>query len=321
MGHLTRALSLARAATRHSLRRSITIVTNSPYARRACLQDELPASCNLAAIDHRLNRNEVVGAIARILADSSFDALLVDTFPRGLAGELDAILPKLNCRKVLIHRDINPRYLNTIPISGLLDQYDLLLIPGEDAPFQSHWLARRTAPWFVRDANELFAVDEARVQLGIGNTVLKTIVVVGCGKLCELPAFRRLARQLQKVLQGKANVRFVCMDDTHHDPQGHLSTWPLIRCMPAIDLVLGAGGYNTVNECRATHTPLLAVGQPRLYDQQANRLRASERAESIDELREKSIAMMNSSFATMRPPVTPQFENGAHFAVREIESL
>jgi hypothetical protein len=120
-GHLQRALSLARIAG------PIRILTNSRYAE--------------------------VGHALACPKGGLINLLLVDTFPRGLLGELVNVLPKLTIPKILIHRDLNPRYVAQTNLRQfVLDNYDLVLVAGEPetAPFADLPIARQTAPWLIR---------------------------------------------------------------------------------------------------------------------------------------------------------------------------
>ena len=322
MGHLIRALALARAAVRNRPSRSVEIITNSPFARQSLVRREC-LNQQLTVIDHRLSRHEVVKQVTQILAARRFETFVVDTFPRGLAGELAGLLPELCCRKILVHRNISRAYLKSFNVAEMISHYDLLLLPGEHAPFQGCVNAMSTAPWFIRDWDELHSLPHAHVALKVEDATRPTLVVVGCGQRDELEQYRHLAGRLERSLGQTANVRFASIDSDFSERNSAevkaIQVWPLLSAMPAIDLLIGAGGYNTVHESRATATRLFACGQVRLYDRQAERLRPSEQRASLQELFDNSIAWAHGWSPPSRQ--TPWFENGVHRAVDEIDLI
>src|SRR4051812_49405599 len=83
LGHLTRSLALARAAGV-----TVRVLTNSPFA--ACLPFEQATGpqVSLLRIDPTLGRVAVAEVVGATLEPCDFDVLVVDTFPRGLGGEL-----------------------------------------------------------------------------------------------------------------------------------------------------------------------------------------------------------------------------------------
>src|SRR4051794_34810227 len=83
LGHLTRAVALARAAQR--IGRSVRVLTNSPFARAFRFEDLLHAPSSLVRIDPGLGRDSVADVIRSELAAREFDVLIVDTFPRASA--------------------------------------------------------------------------------------------------------------------------------------------------------------------------------------------------------------------------------------------
>ena len=66
-----------------------------------------------------------------MLEEEQYECVIVDTFPRGLGGELAEILPQLSVPKVLIHRDINPDYVIAKNLPDFVaDNFDLVIVPG-----------------------------------------------------------------------------------------------------------------------------------------------------------------------------------------------
>ena len=95
------------------------------------------------------------------------EVLVVDTFPRGLGGELAPLLPGSRRRKVLVHRDLHPDYVERFGLGRPVDTFDRLLLPGESAPLAHHPRAMHTPPWLLLEAHELLDVPAARRALGV----------------------------------------------------------------------------------------------------------------------------------------------------------
>ncbi|AEI64004.1 hypothetical protein [Corallococcus macrosporus] len=293
MGHLTRASALARAASRRG--HAVVLLTNSPFAAGLPLEAVLGAGVEVLRLSPALGREAVGEVVARCLEDVRPDVFLVDTFPRGLGGELAPLLSSVRARKVLIHRDVNPTYVKQYGLARAVEAFDLLLVPGEDAPFARHARAVRTAPWLLLRASELLPRDKARARLGVSAEDDRALVaVMGCGTPTEVEEAGHIAARLDARLAGGAVVRWLVPPGPGRDggprqatPEGwapRVPVWPALAVLPGVDVLVGAGGYNTVQEARATGTPFLALARPRLYDRQSLRLRAEERAGTVEAL-------------------------------------
>ncbi len=321
MGHLTRGLALARRAARDGA--TVQVVSNSRFALRLLnsgvfslnpsIAENLSSSENtpeksvpirrqplihlepgieLIAIPPDLGKEAVSRTVRQVVGESAqFDVLVVDTFPRGLAGELTELLPSCSATKVLVHRYLSPDYVTWAGLETFIDHYNLVVVPGEDAPLSGVSRARRTAPWFLCDTSELLTPTAAREALGVSADVecpgrlgseSPVVVVVGTGKPVESFSAAVAADELSRRLVGQATVRFASFDNVALDRAGPLgcSPWPLLATLRGVDLLIGAGGYNTVHEARATSTRLIATAQPRLYDRQESRLKPEELAQS-----------------------------------------
>lgn len=309
LGHLTRAVALGRAARRQG--HTVDVVTNSPFAPALPLEAELGEG-HVHRLGAELDKHAVRDALERRLDALRPDVLVVDTFPRGLGGELAPLLPGLKARKVLVHRDLHPDYVERFGLARFVEVFDRLLVPGEPAPLAHHPLAVSTPPWLVLDAGELLDVSSARRRLGVpeGDETVPVVAVVACGRPEEVLEYTGLAETLRRGLGPRAFVRLLA-------PGAPPRLWPALAVMRGIDVLVGAGGYNTVQEARATGTPLVAIARPRLYDRQALRLRDSERMASLDEALEHVSRLLPS--ATRRERPAPAYVNGVHEAVRLIE--
>jgi hypothetical protein len=322
LGHLTRALALARAAIARG--HEVMVLTNSADASRIPAAKELGDSGRLITIAAEFEREQVADAVRDRLATMSFDVLIVDTFPRGLAGELRDVIPTMSDKGIktaLVHRDLQPRYVEWGRLDEFARQYDLILALGESGPLSHLPNARTTAPWLIRDAHELLDQPAAWQRLRITETHLPVIAVIASGFNGERPAMCKLASRLAQALHGRANVRLIALKvaDPVVDVEA-IELWPCLNVLRGIDLLVGAGGYNTVMEAHATQTPLLAITRPRLYDRQDVRLSDHERAEDEVAVEQRVLAWVTMHGHAHRDAV-PSYMNGVHDAVRWIESL
>ncbi|MCP4848828.1 MAG: hypothetical protein GY899_12875 [Verrucomicrobiaceae bacterium] len=252
--------------------------------------------------------DETSAAVSQWLHADGFDRVVVDTFPRGLAGELPAHLESINVPKVLVHRDLNPDYVAQYPLTKAVRLFDLILVPGEDAPFAQEDYAHLTEPWFIRDSTELLPSSAARGVLGVEvGDDRPLLVVCSTGSEREERFFHELATSLGERLES-----WIIRTTSIVSGAGKITTWPLIRLLPGVNQVIGGGGYNLVHEARSTNTPLLAFALPRRYDRQNVRLRSHERVRHLREV----VARLGEGG---KPLDEPSYSNGVHDAVNLIE--
>ncbi|HEX8434071.1 hypothetical protein [Archangium sp.] len=320
LGHLTRAVALGRAARLRGHR--VEVVTNSAFASGLALEAELGEGL-VHRLSPELGKHTVRASFERLFARVSPEVLVVDTFPRGLGGELATLLPELKVRKVLVHRDLHPDYVERFGLARFVDTYDRLLLPGEPAPLAHHPRAVSTPPWLVRDVGELLDVPSARQALGVATSeeAVPVVAVLACGRPEEVDECIGLAAMLQRELGARAAVRLLAPSalTSVPEPLTWLRPWPALPLMRGIDVLVGAGGYNTVQEARATGTPLVAFARPRLYDRQALRLHASEQVSTFDAALARVSALLPTPSELRRERAAPSYVNGAHAAVRLIE--
>ncbi|HIK07828.1 MAG TPA: UDP-N-acetylglucosamine--LPS N-acetylglucosamine transferase [Trichormus sp. M33_DOE_039] len=310
-GHLTRALSLARIAANQ---RRVNIITNSPYAQHisneGCLLYLIPACESFSVTCQQ---------VREILSNTHYDCLIVDTFPRGLGGELADILPQLhNIPKILIHRDINPSYVKIKDLRPFVtENFDAVIVPGEgtDLPLGDLPEVIHTEPWLIRHAGELPDRKTARSHiLKVGDT-RKIILVCAAGQASELPLFNQLTLQLKQAFPECA-VRFLsphCSDDELKTLW--LSHHPGIECLAAADVVVGGAGYNTVYECTSIGVPLVALPLPRLYDRQ---LKRASKINQVLNIPDVLLTVKKILDTATDSPFRPNYTNGAIAAVYHI---
>jgi len=310
-GHLTRAIALARVAQRD---RRVLILTNSPYAEAAAGAAAVRALPPGATADR--TRQEVIRAIGECRPE----CLIVDTFPRGIGGELAGILAGLAARKVLVARDLNPRYVAAARLREFVAaHYDLVLVPGAGEGLQMGDLpaAFTTAPWLVRSAHEIPDRNRVRTLLRLAPHEEQCVLVCASGKPDELDWYGAVVREL---LAAAAPVRLIA---AARPPQCPEECW--VRYWPALDLfacasvVVGGAGYNTVAECLAWDVPLVARAWPRAYDRQELRARnAGGRVTLVREPPEAARVALDLMRDHRRRE--PRFVNGAMEAAVRIAS-
>jgi len=245
---------------------------------------------------------------------------VVDTFPRGLAGELATELSGIRCPKVLIHRDISPAYVQQLGLAGFVDRcYDRLLLPGEAGPLAASPKAVATEPWLIRHPAALWPRDRVRAHLAVPLRQ-PLLLVVSSGQAAEGAEMAALARRLQAELPAGTAVRLARLGGASGDAGvAVIEHWPLLELLPGVDVIVGAGGYNTVYEARAARRPLLALARPRRYDRQQRRLRPDEAVRDVAQLIRRAAQLVAGSGSDEAQP--PPFNNGVDAAVEAILNL
>jgi hypothetical protein len=305
-GHLTRAASLARAAqASHRIR----IMTNSPYAIQAARgMPEL----DLIVFDRTVDaQNRAIEQIER----ADYECLIVDTFPRGLGGELAGLLGSLEVTKVLIHRDICPRYVAEAGLRTFVRlTYDLVLIPGESeaTAFADLPAAVITKPWLIRDPRPRCSHREN-----------PRILVCASGESSELPWFGAVIACLRAHYPG-VEVRCVAPNCPPGCPEDcWIKHWPAADLYSTADVVIGGAGYNTIHECAAYQVPLIAHAWPRKYDRQERRATCAAQLGAVTIVATPEEAAFSAiRQLDLNPPGRPllDFQNGAAAARALIES-
>ncbi len=304
-GHLVRALALGRIAAAHH---PVIIVCNSPYAADLLLyaagdEEYLPIveGCYIHAIPATATSAQTYQMVVEILTAEPYECLIVDTFPRGLGDELFQSLPELQlsypkCAKILVNRDINPDYVASQGLREFVTaNFDLVLGP-DFTSFQSllsmavgspsiYPEVKHTKPWLIRSPSELGGRAAAMSRLKLDpNQNPKVVLVCAAGNAEELSLYGHVTVGLDAALPDVV-VRCLAPERPPQVPP-HLWQfhWPAMECFPAADVVVGAGGYNTVYECLAVGVPLVAFAFERKYDRQKIRLlRASSTSSSMEE--------------------------------------
>lgn len=269
-GHLNRALALGRLAAREG---RVKILTNNAYF--SAIQPFFPApEWEFFVLATETHFNRTCQQVQQIFSDQQFEYLIVDTFPRGLGGELAEILPDLRIKgRTLVHRHLNPEYVQAKNLEKFVENaYDLILNPGERMPLAFEKLPqfKTTQPWLIRNWEELPTREQACKILGLDPLHLnsKVVLILASGRPDELLFYGRLTTELASDLAGVI-VRCLAVEKPQNCPEELWQFyWPAFDCLPAADVVVGGGGYHTVNECQALRIPLVVFPWSRVYDQQ-----------------------------------------------------
>ena len=241
--------------------------------------------------------------------------LIVDTFPRGLVGELVDVLSAFHGPKVLVQRDLNPAYVAAYRLDAFVaNSYDLVLDAGDSSS---------VPPWLVRSTRELLSRDRARALLELHDDK-PCAMVCAAGNPEELAWYDTVVAGLLEHA-GSFDVRCIAPRCPDGCPATYWrSYWPAIDLFAAADVVIGGAGYNIVHECLACDVPLLARPWPRTYDRQ--RLRAERAACNgavfiVDRPEQAIAAALRLLRGVPRPRRVERFQNGAGAAVEQIEQL
>jgi UDP:flavonoid glycosyltransferase YjiC (YdhE family) len=308
-GHLTRAAALARVAC---ARKQVRILTNSPYAPQ--VRRALP-ELEIVALDPTLPTPTVREQAVQQVRAADPSCFIVDTFPRGLGGELADIIHSLRATKVLVHRDLSPRYVAEAKLRAFVRSvYDLIFIPGEDegAAFADLPAAVVTEPWLIRDPPH--ERDHARQP---------SVVVCAAGTEEELSWYGAVVGALQ-ALDGGVDIQCVAPVCPPGCPQKYwIEHWPASDLYADAGVVVGGAGYNTIYECVAFEVPLIARPWPRKYDRQWLRARRGARLGLVTIVKEPREAAKAAIRQHRHTPARRSYIpiNGVHEAIIRIRNI
>lgn len=280
LGHLTRAVAILRQWKRLTRRPSL-LVTYSPFASLAAREGV--AVKQIAGPEPQL--------LKRMLRRVAPKVLVVDTFPRGIVGEIADLVPALECPAVLVQRYLNPSYVLQFKVTAFVNQYYRLAVRIGDT-LEPQTLSQRTVdvpPVTVREAREL--------PLGAPRAGW-LFVDWGEGSEPYAQAAVEAARQRGKELRVLRRGEY----------------FPAVELMVKAELAIGSGGYNFFHEAALTGTPTIFVPCRRMYDDQFGRTAAAAHARTPGALR----AMLE---ADPPLPLLPHNGEGAAAAVGVIQAL
>lgn len=290
LGHVTRLLALSRAVARREPRHERLFLTRCeagpfpeeddpftiriPGSSRAKRSGLTPKSYLQTA--HPLLWQTV----------SSFDPhlMVVDTFPEGPEGEL-APLMRWPIRKVFVYREVRKDAFPAERIPALFSPYSLIL--AAHAPKTVSLpspLDRDSRVHFVGPITDTPpgspSRESLRERLGLRAGERAALVSFGGGGDPQAEAlFADVAQELRR---RELAVFAATGPLTRQPPPGITArewfpVWPLAPWLPAFDVAVGGGGYNTVTELRRAGIPSLLLPFHREVDDQDRRIRESVR--------------------------------------------
>jgi hypothetical protein len=243
------------------------------------------------------------------------DLLVVDTFPRGVVGELAEVFARWSgCPRVLISRTLPKKYVQGYALEEFVRRhYDLVLAPGEPSPFAGLAQFEMLPPFLVRDADEMLGCEEA---LRILKAEEPVVLVAGSGTEEECEDWERIAATLAAGWPVDAPPLRLALPPAPRSARAEgtvrpVRHYPLVECLRGVRLLVASAGYNLVHEARAAGVAGLFAVRRRRYDDQGARLGPEERLEGdlggaiLRRLREP-------------PPAPNSAPNGAALAARRI---
>lgn len=326
-GHLTRALSLAKVAAES---RRVKIICNSKYLKSLWQNsswNEIVGTRKIEIIDcchlrSAVEKVELKDLIEHHLNDRSLSTFIVDSFPRGLIGELEDLLVRKSgaYKTVLIHRDLNPDYVDKYNLRDFaIANFDLIINPGEGSRPAFYDVAESTVPWLIRSSEELQKSTHLLPDYFI--EARNRVLICPSGKDAELESYVGIA---QKLATDFSNYNFFFLGSAEtlfeRDNLRQLKYWPAIDLIALSSVVIGSGGYNISYECSALKVPLLALAQSRMYDRQKLRL-LDLKHHYFDTETQVLEGFAEFIAQTQANQSIPLFENGVASAVQKIEEL
>ncbi len=321
-GHLNRSLALGRLAA-HS--RGIDIICNSGYAYKL---NEFPAwQDEKKSLDIRIvnlsgkAKNEIHNFVEEHISWDEYECVLVDTFPRGITGELVTVLPRLvDLRRILVARQLKKKYLAQFDLPTFVrDNFEEVINPGENLSEEQQLdVSFETPHWLIRSHEELPSRRQMRRVLGVSHEQ-SFVVVVASGLREETEFYGKLTNHVAERLPN-STVRCLSFEQPNSIPPAlWINHWPGIEVLAACDIAIGGAGYNTMSECRALNVPLIAIPQARTYDTQSMRaLQCQFVAEDFNAVMDAlNSSKLKTALKETNSTVDIQsYENGAATAVR-----
>lgn len=275
LGHLTRTHSIIRKL-RALFNGELAVLTNSTYAP---LFDFSPYT--LHCIDTaKAGAPSVKETVEDYVKSFKPDILVVDTFPRGLAGELAHFLPDLAAKKVLIQRFLKEDYLRRFSVPDFIDNNFDMVISVE--PVTQHNTDRvptvLACPVLQRDCSELLPRETAREHLNVTGQNRIILCVIERIQRKDASLYTLLCKIFSFIKPRGFELRFASINKAEEEEEEEreknpLFTYhfPLIEVLPAVDILIGPSGYNLYHESKALSITSLYLPQKMMYDDQSRR--------------------------------------------------
>lgn len=287
VGHVTRALAVARALHRAAHARSLSVrlllATTSrahpllAWAGIPCLNLPSPDLTSANAWQDDDRRQLIEHALEGVVRGFRPDVLVNDTFPAGPQLEAWSLLDAVPYR-VLIRRTIaDTRAQDPIACTGL-DRYDRVLVPDDPVPVgqlpdDPRW--ERIRPIVLLTAAEQLPSASARQALALP-AGSGTLITLGGGGDAGDPG---LCWRLSDLLAAHTGPACIAWGALGGSPESCLpSPVPLQRFLSGFVRAFSACGYNTLHELAAAGIPAIYLPLPRTHDDQFARARRFETA-------------------------------------------
>jgi UDP-N-acetylglucosamine--N-acetylmuramyl-(pentapeptide) pyrophosphoryl-undecaprenol N-acetylglucosamine transferase len=204
------------------------------------------------------------------------DLLVVDTFPSGSFDELFQVLDG-PMKTGLIHRRVKPEYEARPVFAAARDLYDVVVVPHR----QTSGVGIACGEVLQVDREELPAPSLARARLGVSAD--EDLVYVSAGGGGD-PGAEQQLRGLVEALSRRPNTHLLVgagplyRGARLHGPNLTWFSGPgVVELLPACDAAVSAAGYNTFHELLYLQIPTAFFAQPKVADDQSERIdRAAE---------------------------------------------
>lgn len=268
LGHLTRTRAIIEALLPR-LPLEISLITN-------CRHYHLVFNNHTLTITYVANQTQLATQLAAILA-SPFDLLIVDTFPRGLMGELTTHLKHISTPRILIQRYLNEEYLAKFQVAAFVEaHYSLAIRLSDNLPRQP--LCTQTldlsAPIVLKPTNPSLSI----LSLFSAETTKPRLLLIDFGATAE---------QYWQAIPPTFAAKFVTVsNDRIKDNIDHLVYYPVSELLAQADIIVGACGYNLFYEVQTQGLRAIFLPQPQTYDDQYRRAQGSLTAFNVAQFNE-----------------------------------
>lgn len=291
LGHLTRTCSIVRKLRKLASCR-ISVLTNSPFHK---LFDEMPVEfIDSTSLSTDLCKRRIWDYFGAMRPGT----IVVDSFPRGIAGELPPILSARNIRKILVRRILKEDYIEKFQIEDFIASHYDAVIHAEPIP-DSRSPGMECCPILIRDYEELRG-EEASKRLLNADIHDKVIIASTTGDDQLVEGFHRaVTRAFERIEARGFCLRLVSPLSRAMHSNCHIRYFPLLELLPGADILLGPCGYNLYHESMALSIPSIFLPGDRLYDDQGMRAGSSAvAAESLDQRLAELIRQVNARGVT-----------------------
>lgn len=268
LGHLTRTRAIIEALLQR-LPLDISLITN-------CRHYSLVFNNHKLTIAYVANQTELSIQLTKILA-SPFDLLIVDTFPRGLMGELTTYLKNVSVPRILIQRYLNEHYLTKFQVADFVEaHYSLALRLYDNLPRQA--LSSQTIDLSAPIVLEPTTANLPRLLLFSNETTKPRLLMVDFGATAE---------QYWQAIPPTFAAKFVTVtQDRLNASVDRLVYYPVGELLAQADIIVGASGYNLFYEVQTQGLPAIFLPQPQTYDDQYQRAQGSLTAFNVRQFNE-----------------------------------